>query len=710
MSDYSVNPFLMEHDEYVRDLDVMENAITDMSTLLQKARGITKERADAFVRGIADKETVDPLVNTLVRQSNGDRVEKKIRMSKIIDTVKKNEMPFSPSMTAYVPKKVTESILSKNTLKNIALRKTFKKDKEIAGIEGDKVRYGIAENKQQGRKRSNNSLSGAQVSVSTVLNNPTAHSTLTSTCSMTAGTGNANNEKFIVGNRHYLSPNTVLQNIASIINITNRELFEEAMAFYNIAIPTVEDCWQMIYDSSKYYWDVDNLETEIPAVLAGLDGTERAMIMYIGDMKHLAQLNKELVGEMISSMGRLPEEPLTPEQCKEVEPFIKGDLWVLTNYIAKKHVNFRKHEEVMKDPVAYGYYCGAAKNTLDAISKYALLIRAFWTTRNSPADVSDVPTIIRKAVPASDTDSTIFTVQSWVEMYGDGDHFSPKSEAIRDVVVYLCSQSIIHVLAMMSVNIGVADEHRSLLSMKNEYTFPVFCVTNATKHYYAWQGAVEGIVKKEMALELKGVNLKATTSPQELVETCHNMIKEVMDSAMNGDGMVMSELLKRIADIEREIIESIRTGRAKFLKRVNINSAEGYKQGLDAPAQKAHALWNTVFGPSYQMAPEPPYRSFRFNMNVDNKTAMTEWLKDFTNQDCKKRLEDYLEESGKNMVKTLCIPEAIVTEYGVPEDIMQNMDIRKTISNNMSCFYVMLSALGVLFLDKKNTNLISDYY
>ena len=700
----------MQDDQYIRDIDVVKNATQQLAHSLTRARNIPYAEALVFAESKVQSTMVDPEVKALVRGDNGDRVKAIIPLSKIFEKTMRDQMPMSPSMTIYLSKNVRESILAIATKKNMNLRNSFKADKASAEIAGDTVGRGIAENKQQGRKRSNNALSGAQVSKATNLCTPTAHSSLTSTCSVTAGNGNANNEKFIAGNRHYWSPDIVLGNISSICNITDAALFQEAMETYGLVYPSVEDCWEMVCDSSKYYWDPTVENTPILDVIRGLTPLERAMVMYVGDLKHLADLNDEFVGTMIRSIANPATQPLSLSECAIVGPKIKGDLWVLTNYVGKNFVQGRKHGDLMKDEHNYGLYCATGKGTLDAIEKYSLLIRAFWTTQNMPVSVADIPTIIRRAVPASDTDSTIFTVQYWVKRYTTGTLFSDESCNIRDAIVFLCSQTIIHILAMMSTNMGIATEHRFLLGMKNEYVFPVFCVTNATKHYYAYQGAVEGIIKKEMALELKGVNLKASTSPKELVAKCHDMIREIMDATMSGKGMVLNDLLKRIADMEREIIESIRTGKATFLKRVNVKSPEGYKQLEEAPTYKAHLFWNEVFGPTFNMAPELPYRGLRFNTSVKNKTGMQDWLDRFDDQDCKKRLEDWMERTGKGMVKTIIVPADLISEYGVPDDIIKNMNVRKTISNNMSCFYVMLTAMGLMFLDKKNTKLLSDYF
>src|SRR5690606_6303861 len=112
----------------------------------------------------------------------------------------------------------------------------------------------IAKNGEQtGNKLSNNALSGAHVSASTPLFNKTGHNTLTSTCRVTSGSGNANNEKLLAGNRHYWNYQIALNNIASITTNTDYPLLEAVMQKYQLHYPSVEDTFNVIAYSAKQY-------------------------------------------------------------------------------------------------------------------------------------------------------------------------------------------------------------------------------------------------------------------------------------------------------------------------------------------------------------------------------------------------------------------------------------------------------------------------
>src|SRR5690606_29503284 len=129
--------------------------------------------------------------------------------------------------------------------------------------------------------------------------------------------------------------------------------------------------------------------------------------------------------------------------------------------------------------------------------KYKTLIKALWVTDNMPQSIAVFPSIIRRVAVISDTDSTIFTVESWVTWFTNSWEDTPKANAVAAAVVYISSQSVIHLLAMMSANLGIETKNIHKLQMKNEYMFPVFVTTSRAKHYFAYQSAKEGNVYAE---------------------------------------------------------------------------------------------------------------------------------------------------------------------------------------------------------------------
>src|SRR5690606_21365817 len=118
-------------------------------------------------------------------------------------------------------------------------------------------------------------------------------------------------------------------------------------------------------------------------------------------------------------------------------------------------------------------------------------------------------------------------VQYWTNWYVGKDDFSEQSMAIANTVIYLSSQLIMHVLAMMSANMGIDSKSIHRIAMKNEYSFPVFCLTSRAKHYYAYISAREGNVYEEMDVELKGVALRNSNVPKAIMRKLRKLICDI---------------------------------------------------------------------------------------------------------------------------------------------------------------------------------------
>ena len=159
-----------------------------------------------------------------------------------------------------------------------------------------------------------------------------------------------------------------------------------------------------------------------------------------------------------------------------------------------------------------------AKHILEVLDEYQHLIKAFWRINTLPSSIAHIRSSIRRGVITSDTDSTIFTVQYWTEWYVGQIDFSEKSNAIAYAVVYLATQTIAHILAMVSAGMGVRPDMIHDLSMKNEFAFPVFVLTSMAKHYFAYISAQEGNVFTELDTEVKGVYLKDSNCPPHVME------------------------------------------------------------------------------------------------------------------------------------------------------------------------------------------------
>ncbi|MFO5759750.1 family B DNA polymerase, partial [Klebsiella pneumoniae] len=137
-----------------------------------------------------------------------------------------------------------------------------------------------------------------------------------------------------------------------------------------------------------------------------------------------------------------------------------------------------------------------------------LLIVAFFLTKCVPSSIHAFPTVYRRAAVISDTDSTMFTLQWWVEEFFGKVTFSNEAKRLVFALVFLVSEVVMHILAIQSANMGVSKDKLRLFAMKNEFYFAVLALTTRSKHYFASQDAQEGVMFNESRMEIKGVGLR----------------------------------------------------------------------------------------------------------------------------------------------------------------------------------------------------------
>ncbi len=339
--------------------------------------------------------------------------------------------------------------------------------------------------------------------------------------------------------------------------------------------------------------------------------------------------------------------------------------------------------------------------------KYIDLIQAFWATDNVPSSVYYLPNIVRRGVIASDTDSTIFTVARWPIWYTNSMKMTAESLAISSTMVYLTSKIIIHILARYSANCGFAKQDIHRLSMKNEYFFPAFALTSRAKHYFAYISMQEGTMKLELGTEIKGVALRSSSVPPEIMAQSHALIKALMDKVLAGESISLRSVLRRVALIEHEIRSSVESGDFKLLKKMEIKRKDAYKDP-ESSNYRHYELWDACFAPKYGPAPEPPYRAIKVAMDTDKKAKFKSWLDSIEDRAVAQNLEDFFKTKGMDKVGTLLLPEANLQVHGIPKEVAIRMNHRNLISQTMESFYLILESLGFYMKDKHLLRLLSD--
>jgi len=704
------NHFLLPVNEYTRDLNVIKHYTRDAALYLHKRTGKPLEECERYVKLRTDSEGTlainDPQVSVLTRNEYGDRENGTTTLNQFLRDIEVNKRILSPSMTVYHPADKLKSLASEFIEVNIKRRGASKKAQFKAKEEGNVLLEEFKKNEQKSFKISNNSLSGAQASSSTILYNKSAHPSLTSTCRTATSYGNANNEKFLFGNRHYWSPEIVKGNIISIIRVTDYALLENGLVKYGIRTPTYEETCECIRYSTDLYWNNKPQLELIFKLVATLTDLERAAFVYTADLYHLAKYNDTVVRVFLDKLSSQATSPIdNPEVYLDQ---LDNDLSALVSLLCADKLNGTSISKVKDtNPDAYKLIGATAKHILGVLDEYQWLIKGLWRVKTLPASVANIRSSLRRGVITSDTDSTIFSVQQWTQWFVGKLDFTEKSNGIAYAVVYLATQTIAHLLAMVSASMGVAKEHTFTLSMKNEFAFPVFALTSMAKHYFAYISAQEGNVFPTYETEIKGVYLKDSNAPPHIMQLFGNTLRSILDQVIAGNGINLTELLTLIAGIENDIYANIQKGSVFYLNGAQVKDATAYVKPGSSPYVH-YQLWQAVFAPRYGDATPPPYAAVKVSVDLGGKNKIVDWLATFQDRALAARMENWLAENRSSGLKTLLLPRNIVEESGIPKEIISAMNIRKIIYGTVKPFYILLETLGICLINKDLTRLVSD--
>lgn len=710
----STNPFVFSADHYGRDYNIINTTVEGSAHFLSRMTGDPEEECRDYVRRKimpgGDLGMKDPEVRMLHRDNGTDRERGVTTFTKYLSHVQSTKRMMSPTMTVYERAEVDPSPIAFYIDDRVNERKVYKKIKFDAEQKGNQTEYDIAESQQSSCKIDANALSGAHNSEYSILFIKSAHSTLTSTCRCATAYANANNEKFLQGNRHYWKPEVAYNNIATISVMADMDAVEAVVEEYGLVYPTPEQAFDVVYRCTEKYWWSDKHYDMLKRYLTGMSPVERAAFVYIGDLYHLAILNPEFTRGML--LDFISEQNLQEFSVDDPSGFLgklDDDTKVWLTVVEKDIFRGLDYKEtVAKSNETTDYLSQVAYRMHHSLEKYRSLIQAFWATKIAPASVAVFPSSVRRSVIAGDTDSTIFTVQWWVEWFCGDITFTREAYAVGSTVVYFTSQMTIHLLAMMSGQMGIAEKDIFRLSMKNEFCFPIFVPTNRSKHYFAFQLAQEGKVFKDLKLELKGAELRSSSTPKAIKDLEEEMIKDVMQEAMN-DGIDLKNKLYRVARIENQIRRDILEGKPDWFRTRTINTKETYTNPYSSVYQW-YEMWNEVFAPKYGEVEEPPYMASGLKILANTKTEIQEWLTNIKDQEVAKRLEDWIVRNNKKTITEIMIPLSVLKVHGLPEEFVAGTNFGKVIYNIMSPFYIILETLGMYYPTTPHIQLVSDEF
>lgn len=604
-------------------------------------------------------------------------------------TAEENNWHLSPSLVAYTHSDEKQSVNAFGTDQFIEFRRLYKGKMKDAKSVSDKDAAAAYNEIQNALKIFNNAQSGGMSSSGTPLFNKSGHTSLTSTTRSLTGTANILNERFITGNRLLLSYNKTMELFISTLTSSNRELIQSVIEKYKMNYATLDQIMDMVKRCANYYWNDPAKLKAIEFFVQDLSPLDKTVLLCTMDLRGLYVTNPELMKEFFNDWCKIPEIPDVIPKEALVEP---------ANVDYKILCVTKLGKGATKEQINY---LNAYHVTLEL--KWDEFMRAFFRANIPPSNVFSIKEMIRENVVTSDTDSSIYSVDLIVD-----DYVSTKEEALsfNGVLTYFIRCIAVDQHLKLSRNMRVSKKYERRLNMKNEYLFSSYLTTMMSKHYCALQLMLEGILNDEPKLELKGVHLRGIKIALKVREFTKKLMHQLLNAIYNKQQLDAAEILKEVADMERALCQELQEGGYSWLTKNTIKDETAYTKA-DSSIYYYHELWEAVFADTYGEAPVLPYKAYKINLDLSNKTRLKNYLESIKDSPVGIKLAEYLKDRA--YLTSVYVPsDKIGNIGGIPKEILPIIDSRLIIAQNLKSIYVILEALGIYMLNSKITRLCMD--
>lgn len=682
------SPFVSE--SYSADRNIFKLAVEQQAIYLSKVLEQDKEQIknNLFQYYIKNKEKFSSIKATiLMKDKNEDRQLKIVELSKLLRYAEKKNYHLSPSLVGYTNSDEEVCVNAIGTKLFIANRSFYKKLRQKAIDEGNDELEDKYNKLQNAFKIFNNAQSGAMSSEGTPITNPSGHTSLTSTTRCITSTANLINEQFITGNRIYNNPSNTLQAITARIQVTDLKALNDVMVKYNLHYPTSDEVMKMVRHCSSRYWSSVKHFNTIKEYLDKLSKLELASILYTLDFASLYQYNEEFCRSFLDDWTAVdlnPENSLKPDNSDRYTLCVSK----LPRKSSSEIINQLNYNHVLVE------------------KKYSDIISVLFKSIIPPTALYDVSSAVRECVLTSDTDSCIFTMDHVADNYCKNDRI--KTVRLIGVLTYFIRLISIDQHGQLSTNINVSKENLRILQMKNEFYYSGYVTTLMSKHYYAIKKMVEGVLLDKLDMETKGVHLRGNKIAKKILDFSYQLRLKILEATETNELLDAAEMLKEVADCEREIIENINNCKWDWLRREGVKGKSSYKNPLSQP-YLYHLMWEDVFSAKYGHAPDLPYVGYKINMSLDSPKKTREFIATIPDLVIRQRFEKFCTEHDKWEYSNLIIPaERISANNGFPSEIKEGIDTRTIIKQNLKPVYTVLESVGLHFINKSTTRLISD--
>lgn len=612
---------------------------------------------------------------------------------------------ISPSGSIYYPATERMSFISNMVVDKLAERKKVKKIMLKAKAAGDDQLARRCHYQQATIKINCNSLPGGFASPYNIFYDKGGYNSITSSARCMIARAYTVAEQLLGGNFSWFSVEELINhiNLNLRVRVSDEEIINCVKKF-KLKTPTKKELLDFYTDSIRTYVPNANM-TNVDKLISTMTEVEVTYLFYYCNLRHIMWYNEEVFRgyiEYVMNTKDLTEDSnSTVDDVWSIDDTIMAVTTVafsdeLNNYNLKQITE--EHPEYIKTVVGLARMVEHKLHTLDE------LFRVFVYTDADVPEIRKKPFARRNTVIISDTDSVIFTAESWDNWYrGLRFDITKESYQITSLVIYWLHHAVRHCLYRFSVLYGVSPDYRRVLAMKNEFLYPVMLLYNIKKTYAGLCTVQEGVRLPKPSPDIKGQTLRGSQICQTALSFISDfIIKDILTPSMEGK-LHAVDLIRKVVDFEERIKKSIADGSTEFLKITSLGKKSDYKDPESASAYFAYMFWQECFAGKYGDI-QPPLKT----VFIPVLTPTTDYYETLSKKNPKlyKAIQKFIEQHKKFPNNVIINP--LLDK--IPEEIIPLIDVRSIVYHNIRPTYTTLERLNIGVGLSKFKMLLSDVY
>ena len=226
-----------------------------------------------------------------------------------------------------------------------------------------------------------------------------------------------------------------------------------------------------------------------------------------------------------------------------------------------------------------------------------------------------------------------------------------------------------------------AEGKKCKIILKNEFTFKRAVLTEVKKSYATLQEIQEGnIVPEEKQLDIKGIASMAKSS---MATSTRDALKKILlEDILKTPVPDQFAIIKKIAVLEKKIINSLYDGSREFYKPVTIKSASSYQDPMRIQGIKGATAWNALNDgslPNINLDERNAVSIAKVKINANTVDKIKE-INPVVYENAKKLLAENT--AYKGSIESISIP----LDIEIPKWLLEMLDYTTIINDNISGF------------------------